>query len=107
MMTSFSYKCHILSLALVSHFTLTVTFRMKYPHSVWNLFNICKQMISMSKHRVMTKSKSRQRRATSNIFAMLDQTQIHEFKEAFNIIDQNRDGYIDSEDLREMLGSLG
>ena len=55
----------------------------------------------------MTKSKSRQRRATSNIFAMLDQSQIQEFKEAFNIIDQNRDGYIDSEDLREMLESLG
>ena len=55
----------------------------------------------------MTKGKGRPRRATSNIFAMLDQSQIHEFKEAFNIIDQNRDGYIDSEDLREMLSSLG
>ena len=64
-------------------------------------------VINMSKHRLMTKSKSRQRRATSNIFAMLDQAQIQEFKEAFNIIDQNRDGYIDSEDLREMLESLG
>ena len=28
-------------------------------------------------------------------------------KEAFNIIDQNRDGYIDKEDLIEILTSLG
>lgn len=47
------------------------------------------------------------RRATSNIFAMFDQAQILEFKEAFNMIDQNRDGFIDKDDLREMFASLG
>ena len=26
---------------------------------------------------------------------------------AFNMIDQNRDGFIDSEDLKDMLSSLG
>ena len=63
----------------------------------------------MSKARVAKKDKPRKRvhRATSNIFAMFDQTQIQEFKEAFNIIDQNRDGKIDSDDLKEMLASLG
>ncbi|WP_411025098.1 hypothetical protein, partial [Salmonella sp. s54836] len=50
---------------------------------------------------------SRPRRATSNIFAMFDQSQIQEFKEAFNIIDQNRDGFIDSSDLKEMFNNLG
>ena len=30
-----------------------------------------------------------------------------EFKEAFNMIDQNRDGFIDKEDLHDMLASLG
>ena len=44
---------------------------------------------------------------TSNIFAMFDQSQIQEFKEAFNIIDQNRDGFITSDDLRDMFASLG
>jgi Ca2+-binding EF-hand superfamily protein len=29
------------------------------------------------------------------------------FKEAFNMIDQNRDGFIDKEDLHDMLASLG
>jgi len=57
---------------------------------------------------------------------MFDQAQIQEFKEvgtdwyrvlcltcpesttqAFNMIDQNRDGFIDSEDLKDMLASLG
>lgn len=38
---------------------------------------------------------------------MFDQSQIQEFKEAFNMIDQNRDGFIDKEDLHDMLASLG
>lgn len=37
-------------------------------------------------------ARSRQQRATSNIFAMFDQSQIQEFKEAFNIIDHDRVG---------------
>ena len=52
-------------------------------------------------------TKKRVVRATSNVFAMFDQNQIHEFKEAFNIIDQNRDGFIDTEDLKNMFDSLG
>lgn len=35
-------------------------------------------------------AKKRPQRATSNIFAMFDQSQIQEFKEAFNIIDHDR-----------------
>ncbi|XP_060071083.1 myosin regulatory light chain 2, smooth muscle minor isoform-like [Ylistrum balloti] len=52
-------------------------------------------------------AKKRAQRATSNVFAMFDQAQIQEFKEAFNMIDQNRDGFIDKEDLHDMLASLG
>ena len=52
-------------------------------------------------------TKKRAQRATSNVFAMFDQAQIQEFKEAFNMIDQNRDGFIDNEDLHGMLASLG
>ena len=39
--------------------------------------------------------KKRAQRAHSNVFAMFDQDQIAEFKEAFNFVDQNRDGFID------------
>merc|ERR1712168_41783 len=44
---------------------------------------------------------------TSNVFAMFNQDQIQEFKEAFNMIDHNRDGFVDKEDLHDMLASLG
>merc|ERR1712110_408980 len=44
---------------------------------------------------------------TSNVFAMFDQTQIQEFKEAFNMIDSNHDQIIDADDLREVYASLG
>jgi len=53
------------------------------------------------------KRRGRPQRATSNVFAMFDQAQIQEFKEAFNMIDQNHDGFIDKEDLDAMLNSLG
>ncbi|XP_021102529.1 myosin regulatory light polypeptide 9 isoform X3 [Heterocephalus glaber] len=62
----------------------------------------------MSSKRAKAKTtKKRPQRATSNVFAMFDQSQIQEFKEAFNMIDQNRDGFIDKEDLHDMLASLG
>lgn len=51
--------------------------------------------------------KKRAQRATSNVFAMFDQAQIQEFKEAFNMIDQNHDGFIDKDDLHDMFASLG
>ena len=63
---------------------------------------------TMSSKRAKTKTtKKRPQHATSNMFAMFDQSQIQEFKEAFNMIDQNRDGFIDKEDLHDMLASLG
>ncbi|XP_044529839.1 myosin regulatory light polypeptide 9-like isoform X2 [Gracilinanus agilis] len=62
----------------------------------------------MSSKRAKTKiTKKCHQPATSNAFAMFDQSQIQEFKEAFNMIDQNRDGFIDKEDLHDMLASLG
>ncbi|XP_006884830.1 PREDICTED: myosin regulatory light chain 12B-like [Elephantulus edwardii] len=44
---------------------------------------------------------------TSNVFAMFNQSQIQEFKEAFSMIDQNRDGFFDKENLHDVLTSLG
>jgi len=52
-------------------------------------------------------TKKRAQRATSNVFAMFDQAQIQEFKEAFNMIDQDRDGFLNKEDLHDMLASMG
>ncbi|XP_071476255.1 myosin regulatory light chain 12B-like [Diadema setosum] len=60
-----------------------------------------------SKKKGGSKTKKRAQRATSNVFAMFDQSQIQEFKEAFTLIDQNRDGFIDKEDLHDMLASMG
>jgi len=41
------------------------------------------------------------------VFAIFDDKQIIEFQEAFSVIDVDSDGYIDKEDLRDMLHSLG
>ncbi|RMX53337.1 hypothetical protein pdam_00023090 [Pocillopora damicornis] len=60
-----------------------------------------------SKAKTKKSTKKRAQRATSNVFAMFDQSQIQEFKEAFNMIDQNRDGFIDAADLKDMFASLG
>ncbi len=38
--------------------------------------------------------KKRAQRATSNVFAMFEPNQIQEFKEAFYMIDQDKDGFI-------------
>ncbi|KAJ3180762.1 Myosin regulatory light chain 12B [Geranomyces variabilis] len=53
------------------------------------------------------KRKKRSVRQNSNIFAMFDQTQISAFKETFSLIDHDSDGFIDREDLKDMLSSLG
>ncbi|UYV68710.1 MYL9 [Cordylochernes scorpioides] len=52
-------------------------------------------------------TKKRAQRATSNVFAVFNSEQIQEFKEAFNLIDQNGDALIDKDDLHDMLASLG
>jgi myosin regulatory light chain 12 len=46
-------------------------------------------------------------RKSKNVLGMFPQAQIQEFKEAFTMIDQNRDGFIDVEDLKDMYASLG
>nr|AAA48980.1 myosin light chain type 2 (LC2f) [Gallus gallus] len=53
------------------------------------------------------KAKRRAAEGSSNVFSMFDQTQIQEFKEAFTVIDQNRDGIIDKDDLRETFAAMG
>uniref|UniRef100_A0A3Q3IIT2 EF-hand domain-containing protein n=1 Tax=Monopterus albus TaxID=43700 RepID=A0A3Q3IIT2_MONAL len=53
------------------------------------------------------KAKRRAEGGGSNVFSMFEQAQIQEFKEAFTIMDQNRDGFIDKNDLRDTFAALG
>lgn len=64
-------------------------------------------MSSAHLRRKEQKRKNRPKRMTSNVFAMFDQNQIQEFKEAFNMIDANKDQMIDQSDLAEIYASLG
>ncbi|PWA17807.1 hypothetical protein CCH79_00008105 [Gambusia affinis] len=63
-------------------------------------------------HIKMAPKKAKRRAAagdggSSNVFSMFEQSQIQEYKEAFTIIDQNRDGIISKDDLRDVLASMG
>lgn len=55
----------------------------------------------------MLRSKKKSRSTSSNVFSQFDQQQIGEFKEAFSLLDQNADGIVTREDLKELLVSLG
>lgn len=49
----------------------------------------------------------RAQRATSNVFAMFNQSQIQEFKECFTMIDQDRDGVIGKDDMANIFQQTG
>merc|ERR1711990_73739 len=51
--------------------------------------------------------KKTEAKSSSNVFSMFEQQQIQEYKEAFGMIDANRDGIIDKDDLRSTYASLG
>lgn len=52
-------------------------------------------------------SKRRTQRSGSNVFAMFTQNQVHQFKEAFSFIDQDKDGIISKSDIRASFDALG
>jgi myosin regulatory light chain 12 len=55
-----------------------------------------------------TKSqKSRARREPSGVFSLFQPQQIQQFKEAFSLIDQDRDGLVGEQDLKDTFASLG
>jgi len=47
------------------------------------------------------------KKATSNVFALFKQSQIQEFKEAFQMMDVNRDGFICQSDLASIYQQTG
>jgi Ca2+-binding EF-hand superfamily protein len=54
-----------------------------------------------------SKSKSRPRKPKGDASQTFDQRQITEFKEAFQVMDNNKDGIIDKSDLKDLYASLG
>ncbi|KAF8167695.1 hypothetical protein B0H34DRAFT_682716 [Crassisporium funariophilum] len=51
--------------------------------------------------------KSRARREPSGVFSLFQAPQIQQFKEAFQLIDHNKDGWVNESDLKEIFSSLG
>ncbi|KAF8481823.1 EF-hand [Russula ochroleuca] len=51
--------------------------------------------------------KSRTRREPSGVFSLFQPPQIQQFKEAFSLIDQDRDGLVGERDLKDTFTSLG
>ncbi|KAI0308320.1 EF-hand [Multifurca ochricompacta] len=51
--------------------------------------------------------KSRARREPSGVFSLFQPPQIQQFKEAFSLIDQDRDGLVGEQDLKDTFASLG
>lgn len=51
--------------------------------------------------------KSRARREPSGVFSLFQPQQIQQFKEAFSLIDQDRDGLVGERDLKDTFASLG
>ncbi|XP_061115460.1 myosin regulatory light chain 2, atrial isoform [Conger conger] len=65
---------------------------------------------NLASKKAAAKSKAaakRSQRGSSNVFSMFEQSQIQEFKEAFSCIDQDRDGIIKLQDLKETYAQLG
>jgi len=51
--------------------------------------------------------KSRARREPSGVFSLFQAPQIQQFKEAFQLIDHDKDGWVNESDLKEIFTNLG
>ncbi|KAJ3810869.1 hypothetical protein F5876DRAFT_76370 [Lentinula aff. lateritia] len=60
-----------------------------------------------STHKLTKSQKSRARREPSGVFSLFQAPQIQQFKEAFQLIDHDKDGWVNESDLREIFTSLG
>ncbi|XP_044739829.1 myosin regulatory light chain 2 [Chrysoperla carnea] len=57
--------------------------------------------------RASSKGSRKAKRTGSNVFSMFSQKQVAEFKEAFQLMDHDKDGIIGKNDLRATFDSLG
>ncbi|XP_044006419.1 myosin regulatory light chain 2 isoform X1 [Aphidius gifuensis] len=60
-----------------------------------------------SSARASSRGSKRAKRGGSSVFSMFTQKQVAEFKEAFGLMDQDKDGIIGKEDLRMTFDSVG
>ncbi|KAJ3851067.1 hypothetical protein EV368DRAFT_74801 [Lentinula lateritia] len=60
-----------------------------------------------STHKLTKSQKFRARREPSGVFSLFQAPQIQQFKEAFQLIDHDKDGWVNESDLREIFTSLG
>lgn len=60
-----------------------------------------------SKGSSKSSSKKAAKRSGSNVFSMFSQTQVAEFKEAFQLMDHDKDGVINKSDLRATFDAVG
>merc|ERR1711890_205824 len=58
-------------------------------------------------HKMPPKGSKKAKKSGSNIFALFSQKQIQEFKEAFGIIDNDKDGIITAPDLIKAFQGIG
>merc|ERR1711944_38863 len=66
------------------------------------------QTTSSSSHKMAKGSGSKKaKKSGSNVFALFSQRQIQEFKEAFGIMDADKDGLLSSSDIVAAFGSVG
>merc|ERR1711992_245932 len=66
------------------------------------------QTTSSSSHKMAKGSGSKMaKKSGSNVFALFSQRQIQEFKEAFGIIDADKDGLLSSSDIVAAFNSVG
>lgn len=57
--------------------------------------------------KLLTPGRSRTRREASGVFSLFQPPQIAQFKEAFQLIDHDKDGWVGESDLKEIFASLG
>merc|ERR1712002_1430070 len=62
---------------------------------------------SLKHFKMAKKAGGKKKRSTSNVFSQFEQSQIQEFKEAFQMIDADRNGIITVGDLKATYASLG
>merc|ERR1712214_232426 len=58
-------------------------------------------------HKMPPKGSKKAKKSGSNIFSLFSQKQIQEFKEAFGIIDNDKDGIITAPDLKKAFEGIG
>merc|ERR1712115_243973 len=66
-----------------------------------------KPQLTSNQFKMAKKAGGKKKRSTSNVFSQFEQSQIQEFKEAFQMIDADRNGIITVGDLKATYASLG